>query len=212
MEVDDIVTRVEGIVQDTTYDSVWIIDKFNECLLLIAGLCRIPGLQFNQPVTAALGGLSVAMPKTFVHDLYMATSVTYPQGLLIAPNLPSLIKSVHPESTGPVQIVALEGKTLHFRPVPEEAETLSLFYYGTPKELSSGDSFPDYIPAILQKEIFLGYACKEAYSEIEDGTDGKAPNTAKYSSMAAAGLNSLVEFYPSAPKARPELRRGGSFF
>ena len=36
MEVDAIVTEVEGIVQDTTYDETWIIRKFNEVLTLVA--------------------------------------------------------------------------------------------------------------------------------------------------------------------------------
>ena len=52
MEVDAIVTEVEKIVQDATYDETWIIGKFNEALTLVATMCRIPGLQTTAPVEA----------------------------------------------------------------------------------------------------------------------------------------------------------------
>ena len=219
MEVDAIVTEVEAIVQDTTYDATWIINKFNEALLLVATMCRIPGLQTPATVSAPIAATSVPMPKTFLHDLYLVTTPTYPEGLLIAPNLKeliansaSIVNSDSEEETGPVAMVALDGKTLNIRPIPEVAEDLTLYFYKLPTELAAGDSFPDYIPAILQKEIFQNYALKEAYLQIEDGIDGNSPNTQKYGGMAAVAMASLVAFYPNAPKAKPELRRGGGFF
>ncbi len=213
MEVDAIVTEIEAIVQDTTYDETWIIRKFNEVLTLVATMCRIPGLQAVVPVSALVGATSVAMPKTFLHDLFLVTTATYPKGILIAPNLKELIGSRElirctvPEQTGPVHMVAVDGKILNFRPIPEVAEDLALHFYAKPKELAAGDFFPDYIPEILHKEIFQNYALKEAYLQIEDGIDGGMPNTQKYAGLAATGIASLVAFYPNAPKAKPELKR-----
>ena len=212
MEVDAIVTEVEAIVQDTTYDATWIIRKFNEVLTLVATMCRIPGLQTPATVSALVAAASVAMPKAFLHDLYLVTTPTYPEGLLIAPNLKELVANSDSEQTGPIAMVALDGKTLNIRPAPEVAEDLTLYFYKVPTELAAGDSFPDYIPAILQKEIFQNYALKEAYLQIEDGLDGVMPNTQKYGGLAGAAISSLVAFYPNAPKAKPELRRGGGFF
>jgi hypothetical protein len=212
MEVDAIVTEVEGIVQDATYDETWIIKKFNEALTLVATMCRIPGLQTSTTANVLAGAITVAMPKTFLHDLYLVTTATYPKGVLIAPNLKELVTNSDPEQTGPVQMVAVDGKTLNFRPIPEEAEDLTLYFYGTPKELSAGDLFPDYIPSILQKEIFQNYALKEAYLQIEDGIDGVAPNTQKYGGLAAVAMAALVAFYPNAPKAKPEVKRNLVWF
>jgi hypothetical protein len=212
MEVDAIVAEVEKVVQDATYDETWIIGKFNEALLLLATVCRIPGLQTTAPVTTVIGAVSAPAPKTYLHDLYLVTTPTYPNGILIAPNLKELTANSDNEQTGPAEIICLDGKTLHFRPIPEEAEDLTLHFYAKPKELAAGDLFPDYIPEILHKEIFQNYALKEAYLQIEDGIDGVMPNTQKYVGLAAAGMSSLVAFYPNAPKAKPELRRAGSFF
>lgn len=212
MEVDAIVTEVEGIVQDSTYDGAWIIRKFNEVLLLVATLCRIPGLQVSAPVISLAGATSVAMPKTFLHDLYLVTTATYPQGILIAPNLKELVANSDPEQTGPVQMAAVDGKVLNFGPIPEVAEDLMLHFYAKPKELAAGDLFPDYIPEILHKEIFQNYALKEAYLQIEDGIDGVAPNTQKYGGLAAVAIASLVAFYPNAPKSKPEVKRNLVWF
>ena len=207
MEVDAIGTEVEGIVQDATYDADWIIRKFNEALTLVATMCRIPGLQAMTTLSVLAGVTSAAMPKTFLHDLYLVTTATYPQGVLIAPNLKELVANSDNEQTGPVQMVAVDGKILNFRPIPEVAEDLSCHFYSLPKELSAGDSFPEYIPSILQKEIFQNYVLKEAYLQIEDGIDGGMPNTQKYSGLTAVAMASLVAFYPNAPKAKPEVTR-----
>ena len=212
MEVDDIVTAVEAIIQDTTYDETWIIQKFNEAMMLISLTCRIPGWQMSAVVTAEIGATSIILPKTYLRELYLVTTETYPQGILIAPNLKDLTANTDPDQEGPVEVVALDGKTLNFRPKPLVAEDLTLFFYGAPKELAAGDSFPDYIPPILHKEIFQNYALKEAYLQIEDGIDGGAPNTQKYGGLAAVAMASLVAFYPNAPKSKPEVKRNLVWF
>jgi hypothetical protein len=207
MEVDAIAIEVVDKIQDSHYDATWAIARFNECLEHIATLCRIPGLQDDATVTAAAGGSEVAMPKNYLHDLYLVTSVSYPQGLLKAPSRKELVTLHYPDQTGVVEAVCLEHKTLLFRPLPVEAETLTLFFYGKPKELSAGDDFPDYIPPILQKEIFKNYALKEAYLDIEDGIDGSMPNTQKYGTLAASAIATLVGYFPEAPKARVDVPR-----
>jgi len=212
MEVDDIVTAVEAIIQDTTYDETWIIQKFNEAMMLISLTCRIPGWQMSAVVTAEIGATSIILPKTYLRELYLVTTETYPQGILIAPNLKDLATNTDPDQEGPVEVVALDGKTLNFRPKPLVAEDLTLFFYGAPKELAAGDSFPDYIPPILHKEIFQNYALKEAYLQIEDGIDGVMTNTNKYAGLAGTAIAALAAFYPNASKARAILRRGGGHF
>ena len=212
MEVDVIVTEVEAIVQNATYDAPWIIRKLNEALTLVATMCRIPGLQTVATVNVLADAATGAMPKTFLHDLYLVTTTTYPTGILIAPNLKELVANSDPYQTGPVELVAVGDRGLYVRPFPEVAEALTCHFYRIPKELSAGDSFPDYIPAILQKEIFQNYALKEAYLQIEDGIDGGAPNTQKYGGLAAVAMASLVAFYPNAPKSKPITRRNLVWF
>ena len=207
MEVDTIARDVEETVQDAQYNATWAIGKFNECLLLLATMCRIPGLQMTAVVNVPVNETTAVLPKTFLHDLFLATTPTYPNGILIAPNIKELTVSYSDMQKGPVQSVCLDGKVLSFRPNPEIIEGVTLHFYGKPKELSAGDVFPDYIPEILHKEIFLNYALKEAYLKIEDGLDGVMPNTQKYNGLTTNGIAMLVAFYPNAPKARPAIQR-----
>lgn len=208
MEVNVLVTDVKAIIQDTdSYGDTWVLARFNEALTLLATMCRIPGLQVAATVSAVAGTSSIAMPRNFLHDLFLVTTVNYPEGIPIAPNIWELIEVTDSEETGPVAIVSVDNRTLNFRPIPEETETLTLYYYKKPNELAAGDSFPDYIPDILHREIFQNYALKEAYLQIEDGIDGAAPNTQKYGQLAFDGIAALNAFYANAPKARPVRKR-----
>jgi len=141
MEVDALVTEVEGIVQDQTYDAPWIIGKFNEVLLLVATMCRIPGLQTVATVNILAGAASGAMPKTFLHDLYLVTTTTYQMGILIAPNLKELVANSDPEQTGPVEMVAVDGKVLNVRPLPEVAEALACHFLRNAEGVIGGRFF-----------------------------------------------------------------------
>jgi hypothetical protein len=212
VNVDSEVAEAIGIVQDATYDADWMIQKFNECLILVATGCRIPGLQVTAPVTALVNATSVAMPKSYLHDLFFVTSPTYPKGLLIAPDLPCLIQNTDTDAIGQPVMVTLIEKTLHMRPVPEVQEILTLYYYGTPGELAVGDVFPTYIPAAVQKELFANYALAKAYKQIEDGIDGATPNYNKYEGLASSAIGFLQKMYPNAAKARPTRPRHLEFF
>ena len=211
MEVNVVAAEVESTVQDAQYDATWAITKFNEVLNAIAETCLMPGLAVSAPVTAAAGGSSVLMPLTYLRGLYQATTPTYPRGVIIRPNGKELRKeidaAVDPVEEGCVQIVAVDNRTLHFRPTPVLAEVITLFFYGYPEELLAGDDLPDYIPSFLQKEIFLNYALKEAYMKIEDGIDGSMVNTQKYGGLAGGAIEMLKKFYPDAPKPRVDVKR-----
>lgn len=212
MEVTALATEVERIVSDSFYNQAWAVTKFNDCLNSIATKCRIPALQVSHPLTVTAGTVVATVPKTYLHELYLATSVTYPHGLLLAPNLQEMIRSSHPDDTGNPAMICIEGSLVHFRPKPSENEIITLYYYGKPRELALGDEFPTYIPDMLQDKIFVNYALTEAYLQIEDGIDGANPNTGKYGGLAAGYLASLIQFYPYAPKARPDVKRSRSEF
>lgn len=212
MEVENLIIEVQDVVQDEKYDSSWVIGIFNDALNSIATSCRIPGLQSSADVVATATENHSDMPVAYLHDLYAATSITYPRGLIIAPNLKELIVNELSDQTGVVQLVTVDGSVLNFRPIPEVTETLTLYFYTKPALLQQGDSFPDYIPEIMQKDLFVNYALNAAYLQIEDGIDGRIPNTQKYAGLYTAAVASLNKFFPNVPKGRVVITRAGSFF
>jgi hypothetical protein len=212
MLVDTITDEVERVIQDDEYDSAWALRKVNECLLMVATVCRIPGLQDSEVVSLAAEQVIAPVPDAFLHDMYFVSTPTYPKGLLIAPNKKELQAYYDASATGPVAVISRDGQELSFAPIPPDAEDVTVHFYKKPTTLSAGDSFPDYIPETLQKELFQNYALKEAYLQIEDGVDGGNPNTQKYSGLFSAAMSALTMFYPNAPKERAYVQRSRSEF
>jgi hypothetical protein len=214
MEVDAIRIEVEKILQDDDYSGDWIVSRFNEALLLIATVCRIPGLQETMPLTTVMGAANLIMPESYLHDLFLVTTTTYPKGIVICPNIKdfNFRKGTGSNNSGLTQMVSLDALVLSYWPIPDAVEILNCSYYAKPAVLDAGGDFPSYIPETLQRPIFQNYVLKEAYMQIEDGTDGKSFNTEKYNGLAMAGIQNLVNLFPNAPKMKPEIRRSSSFF
>jgi len=212
MDVDGAIAEAQAIIQDTTYTDAWMLERLNIGLNEIAAVFCLPGQSTTSMVTALASANQVPMPADFHHSLFLATTLTYPQGLLLAPNVKELVRSSSPYITGPVNSVAVEHKTLHYRPVPTESEEINLYYYKKIKPLYAGMALPSWLPEHLQMDVCVNYLCREAFTQIEDGIDGNMPNTNKYGNRFAAAMFLLRQFYPNAAKARPETQRNLVWF
>jgi hypothetical protein len=140
------------------------------------------------------------MPADYHHSLYLATSETYPNGLILRPNLKDLIATHYPDAAGPVEKVAVEFQTLYYKPIPEEAEIITLYYYKNPDEITLVSDLLSWIPSHLQKPLMVNYLVKELFSQIEEGIDGQTPNTTKYMNFYGQALMMMEAFYPKASK------------
>jgi len=210
MNVDGVITEVRSITRDESFDDLWMVERINMGLQEIAAVLAIPGLSTSDTVTALTTGNSVAMPADFLHSLYLATTVTYPSGLLLSPNRKDLVMFTDQEETGNVREVTEDNKILYYNPVPSEAdETITLYYYTNPAVATLGSDLPSWIPAHLQKRLMVNYLAMELFTQIEEEIDGKTPSTAKYSQFYGQALGLLGSFYPKAakpyyqPKRRP---------
>lgn len=214
MEVDDIVVKALDEIKDTSYTATWAIEKINEAMLLVATACLIPGLQVNAPVIALAGSSSVALPRSYLREVFMVTSTVFPQGMPIAPNERELTALSHPDETGNVRMVTVKGSSLLYIPKPVEDETLNCFFYTYPAELMAGDTVPSYgmLPEIILKGVVLNYVIKEAYLHIEDGVDGGTPNYTKFNNLMAGNLAALSNFFPTAPKQVVQYERRPVWF
>jgi len=201
MNVDGVITEVRSITRDESFDDLWMVERINMGLKEIAAVMLIPGLSASDTVTALTTANHVSMPADFLHSLYLATTETYPGGLVLSPNSKDLITRTDPEETGNVRMVAEEAKTLYYNPVPSEAdEAITLYYYNNPDELTLASDLPSWIPSHLQKSLVLNYLTKEIFNLIEEGIDGQMPNAAKYSQLYGQALMLLGAFYPKVSK------------
>jgi len=206
MNVDGVITETRTITRDESYDDAWMVERLNSGIQEIAALFVIPGLSTSDTVSALTTINNVAMPSDFHRDLYLATTETYPNGLILSPNLKDLIAQTDQEETGDVRQVAVEFQTLYYAPVPSEAaETITLYYYKTPTAITLVSDLPAWIPVHLQRVLMVNYLAKEIFSQIEEGIDGQTPRTAMFSSLYAQALMLLERFYPHASKPKYQI-------
>ena len=212
MDVNGAIAEAQDIIRDDSITAAWLLERANMCLYDIAGIFLIPGLATDANVNALSTANNVPMPTNYHHDLYSATTTTYPNGLRLAPNLKDILVFEDHEEVGPVNTIAVDFRTLHYRPVPEADEAISAYYYQKPKEVVAGSPIPAWIPMHLQARLLVNYLAHEAYIKIEDGMDEKTPNTIKYLNRYNQGLAMLQQFYPRASRPKYEINRKVAWF
>jgi len=201
MNVEGVIYEVRSITRDESFDDNWMVERLNMGLQEIAAVLAIPGLSTSDTVTAtSTDDGHVALPVDFSHDLYLATTEEYPNGLILCENLKSLIAQYDPDETGNVRMVAVQFQDLYYAPFVEDDEDITLHYYKNPEALTLGGILPSWMPVHLQKSLMVNYLAKEIFTQIEEGIDGQMPNTAKYSQLYGQGLQLLQAFYPKTAK------------
>jgi len=201
MNVEGVINEVRSITRDESFDDNWMVERLNMGLQEIAAVLAIPGLSTSDTVTVtSTDDGHVALPTDFSHDLYLATTEEYPNGLTLFENLKSLIAQYDPDKTGKIRMVVVQFRDLYYAPFVEEDEDITLNYYKNPDAVTLGDDLPSWMPAHLQKPLTVNYLAKEIFAQIEEGIDGQLPNTAKYLQLYSQGLQMLQAFYPKAAK------------
>ena len=212
MDVNGAIAEAQDIIRDDSITAAWLLERANMCLYDVAGIFLIPGLATDATVNALTTANNVPMPTVYHHNLYAATTATHPNGLRLAPNLKDILVFKDHEAVGPVETIAVDHRTLHYRPVPEATEAIKLFFYQKPKEVVAGSPIPSWIPLHLQARLLVNYLAHEAYIKIEDGMDEKTPNTIKYLNRYNQGLAMLQQFYPRASRPKYEINRKVAWF
>jgi hypothetical protein len=92
MNVEDVITEARDITEEESYDDLWMVKRINIGLKEVAAVLAIPGLSDSDTVTAVSTSDHAALPDNFSHDLYLATTETYPNGLILCENLKSLLR------------------------------------------------------------------------------------------------------------------------
>ena len=157
---------------------------------------------------------SVDMPSDYDHDLFKAFSVTQDIDLNIRSNLKSisLLYAASERVNGEITDVAVEGNKLYGLPVPESDDIVMLSYYRKPTDLTQIAGIPTCIPAHLHESLIVSYILSQKFPFIEDGEDGKTPNTNRHLELFNSGIAALRAYYPRPSILRPVIKREFHFF
>ena len=200
-------SQVSTIIQDSSFDNSTIDGYLNRGMLEIAGGIRRPDssvLTMPLPELFEIGTVAtdtttfkVSLPVDYQRDVVMAVDEDgrelsiYDSFMEFARIYPGMA------ATGTINAVAVKGRYLYYQGVPTASEDITIHYHRYPVDMVADADEPDGIPKNLHIPLLVNFACKEIYSLIEDGMDGKMPNTAKYEAKFMAALEMLEASIPA---------------
>jgi len=200
MNLSELVTEIEDIVQDSSYAEIKIKAKINEAVLAIATGVMIPGKFEKSPPlpdlykvddidTTVSSGIT-DLPTDFNRDVVQVLNSDKDE-ITINSSAKNFLHKYLDQDGGEVYVCAIMGKRLLYRDIPSTAETLTIHYYKTPNTLSANSDEPDEIPVHLHRKLIVGYVCKEIFDQIEDGIEDPKTNTNHYNNEFQSGLVAL---------------------
>jgi hypothetical protein len=190
----DIIDRVARIIQDDSYTSADILDLINEGRLFIAGEVDpgLPGLRMSDTVTTTDTASAVDLPDDYHKGMFWVGSAA--QDCRIGTrasdyhNLLTFLEQYNDLSTvGQIEAVCVDGAELLYQGMADD--TLTLKYFRKPVDIAladiadAEDGLPAELPTHLQRKLLVSYCCKEIFPELEDGVEGRTPNTDKYAKI-----------------------------
>lgn len=181
-KVRDIISLAMDSVQDSSFESR-MLGLAGRAVGFVAGMVRLPALTVvDSPLVVAAGAKTASMPDDYNRDLLLA----YQDGrrLNLFPESFITFRRLRPNyltATGSqVTDLAVQGKTLYLYPAPTPGATLHLTYQGNPPAIEPGTEIDDIIPAPFGSDLVEYYLCRECFSRIEDGIEGRKVNTDYY--------------------------------
>jgi hypothetical protein len=183
MNLGDMITEVDNIVDDSKFTSGMITDYINQAVQYAAAQVDLPGLKklitaktvVGQPYCSLAG-----VTGGFSGRLVRASD----SGIAIYPNLQLLMDEYVSDDyldltqVGDVEAIALEGKTLWYQYVPAGITDIILLVYQNPSSLTANADIPSDFPDHVHRNLFVHGAAWMMFDMIEDGLEGSKPNTA----------------------------------
>jgi len=199
---------VQAAVQDTGIATdAAVLALFNECISLLAARYRLEALASEDEAVIDAGTTWTDLPTDYSQGLSIVNNLTSGRSVAVTHSIDQFEElPAGGVTTGQVtNCIPLNGRLLVF-PSPTVEETLSFWYFRTPVALALATDTIDGLPEDLAGLLLQAYACRELFGLIEDGADGRKPQTAwwgsRYDKAEAALKHRIFMQSPTAPDTR----------
>ncbi len=200
--LDELNTLLASAIQDNTeFDETLRSSYLNRAVRTIAGGVLmpdrpvrlsppLPDLYSSDTVSTSTNNPYVDLPSTFGRHLFFAAvgdvSVTiFDMFSEFLRHYPSL------SMTGTIVAVSSKAGRLYYQGKPSASTDITVHFHRLPVDMSDDEDEPDGIPLHLQESLIVNHAAMEIFNLLEDGIDGKNPNTAIYTSLFNKALLDL---------------------
>jgi hypothetical protein len=209
----DLVTAIDGIIQDRAYDEPAIVKLINSAVKRIAGGVRVPvgsGYILSPPLpdlytigTVTTTTLSYAsLPSNYqrrVFNVYDSSGITIspPQGGDYYSFALFLDQASNKALTdaGSVYRVCVKGSKIYYQGIPSAPATLGIHYYRQPVDRALDGDIPDGLPDHLAERLIKHKVCAEIFGNIiEDGQDNTGIGFKFHNARFLEAMADLIEF------------------
>ena len=208
LDTEDLAQTVLRKVQDASYIYGDVLALFNRCLLELSGRFLLPDLEVMRDIQTDPNNGSMPLPSDYQKNLRYAHSITHNRKVTVFDSV--ILMNRHfakIDQTGVVLAVAIKGRELYYQRAPSSAETIQINYWAYPEQMATRYTKPTCLPVHLVEPLLYNFACKQLYSEIEDGIDGQKINTNYYANeynQAVADLSAFIGPEKREPQTIPQ--------
>lgn len=205
-----LVAEVSGIVDDPAVGEPEIVRALWRGVLAAGAATRLPALADCARLSFGPGQESAALPADVQHGPTDAFLLPGHGRVRLLPDLAALRRMADGTGRGRARFAAAGGGRLHVRPVPEVAVEIAVGYHRLPDALVAPSDKPSCLPPHLAGRLLVSFACRDIFERLEEGADGKKPQTRAYGARFEAALAELVGLFgPATTQDEPvDIPRG----
>lgn len=204
MNLKEIRSELDVLVNDDSYDPIALDGFINKALAYSAGLVDLPSLK-------RIGNISTVVDQAYVDvlDTYSTFSISRLKRVKTAsgnsPNIYSnlwALMDAYPEmdEEGDVEAIAVEGSYIWYQKIPAAEENLLLGYMVEPSQLLLDENIPSDFPAFLHRSLFVHGAAWMIFNEKEEDVESQKFNAKSHFWLSfeeankASGITKLQEW------------------
>lgn len=210
MQLERILKLIDRKVQDASYKESDFLDFINLGLGELASTEVFPKLSQNAVISFAAETYQADLPEDLETGPVRAYNLTRKKPVQVYDYLTVFLERFkNLDQFGDVNSVCRDGNILLGQHKPRTEEEVRIWYKLAIPEVMTKYNDDDlfYIPFILRGPLLINYACMQAFSEIEDGAEGRSaamPNFEKYSQLYLEARANLRR-YLGTPDGNPEF-------
>ncbi|WP_428562101.1 MAG: hypothetical protein ACP59X_20520 [Solidesulfovibrio sp. DCME] len=193
-----LVAEVSGIVDDPAVGEPEIVRALWRGLLAASAATRLPALADCAQLSFGPGQESAALPADLQHGPTDAFLLPGHGRIRLLPDPAALRRMAGQARAGRTRFAAAGAGRLHVWPVPGQALDIAVGYHRLPDALVAASDKPSCLPPHLVGRLLVGFACRDLFERLEEGADGKKPQTRAYGARFEAALAELVGLYGPA--------------
>lgn len=203
MQLQDLITEISTVVQDSSYTDAGITERINKAVLEIASGIRLPqspqltsplpDLYVEEDLTLAESTRFVSLPANYHRSLQKVYDTGNERSVKLMGSFKKFLQKYPAIEVDDYTIACVvHGQKLYYHPA--YTKTVKIGFYEKPSTLSANTDEPSSIPSHLQRDLIVNCVCREIFNQIEDGMEGNKLNTVYYDNEFFKAVMSLDSF------------------